>query len=171
MVESGKEIRRLVAGAGNMEAAAGEIVDFFYESFAGTEPQERCNALVRCFKTHAFGELPSGLQEQVRRQVEGVEPGAATRCLVLLASRGKEPVWNGGRGPERFQVALLPTMKMVEEASMVTRVIQQMGWEVEHAAEATGDLLVDFGEWSFEGFPVAGAGRKEANIFLCRSRL
>jgi hypothetical protein len=35
MVESGKEIRRLVAGAGNMEAAAGEIVDFFYGALLG----------------------------------------------------------------------------------------------------------------------------------------
>jgi hypothetical protein len=161
MIESGKEIRRLGAGAGNMEAAAGEIVDFFYESFAGAESKERCNALVRCFKTHAFGELPAGLQGQARRQVEGVEPGAATRCLVLLASRGEEPVWNGGRGPERFQVALLPTMKMVEEASMVTRLIQQMGLEVEHAAGATEDLLVDLEEWSFEGFPVNGAQGSE----------
>ena len=155
------------AGAGCMEEVAGEVVDFLYSCLVDAGSREPCNALVRCFKTHAYGGLPADLKALVREQMAGVdqagsgpaqiEPDISMRCLVLLASRGAEPAWNGRRGSERHQVIPLRTAKMVEEAPMVARMVRQMGLEIEHVVGAPEELLIDLEQRTFNVFHVEEA--------------
>ncbi len=156
MVESGKQLRRMARSATSMEEAAGEMVDYFYESFLGTESGEHNLAQVRCFKTHAYGRLPEELQ-RVGRMGLSVEPQAEMRCLALLASRGEETAWNGRVSSAEHQVIPLQTAKMVEAAPMIAELIHQMGLDVARVVGLPKDLLLDLGERSFNVFHIEDA--------------
>ncbi|WP_213804014.1 hypothetical protein [Granulicella sp. dw_53] len=144
-----------------MEEAADEVVNFLYQGFSKPDSETRSVALVRCFKTHLFGCLPVRLQNLALMRMNGIVPSSGMRCLTLLASRGDEPAWNGRLGSERHQVVPLPTSQIVEEAPMVSRLIQQMGLELEHVVGVPADLLVDLEQRSFNVFHVEEARGSE----------
>jgi hypothetical protein len=165
MIESGKELRRMGADALCMEEAASEVVDFLYERFAAPEGEGPSFALVRCFKTHAYGRLPEELQGDVRSQMSSVEPaaevGPGLRCLALLARRGDEPGWNGRRGSRQHRVLPLPTARIVEEAPMVSRLIRQMGLDIDQVVRSPEELLLELEQRSFNVFHVEDAAGSE----------
>ena len=148
-----------------MEEVASEVVDFLYERFVATEEEHRSFALVRCFTTHSYGGLPDELKGVVRSQLSSVEPAAKVepglRCLALLASRGDEPGWNGRRGSRAHKVLPLPTAKAVEETPMVSRLIQEMGLEVDQVVRSPEELLAELQQRSFNVFHVEEAAGSE----------
>ena len=62
MILAGREIRSLGRNASTMEAAAKEVTTFLYNCFRIRGTQDHCCALVRCFKTHPYDQLPPTLQ-------------------------------------------------------------------------------------------------------------
>jgi hypothetical protein len=157
MIYAGKSLRESAEGARSMEEAVSSMVDFLYDSFCTKTSGTQCNALVRCFKTHAFGALPQDLRAAASGYGVGPTPPDSMRCLVLMASRGEEPAWNGRHGSRNHRVIPLPTARVVQDAPMVAQMIHQMGLEVAHVVGSPADILVDLRERSFNVFHVEEA--------------
>ncbi len=153
MIESGRELRRLGQNARTMEAAAAEIVDHFHDRFLDLQGLPNF-VLVRGFKTHPFGKLPSDLVAAATTQAGSLP--ATTPCLCLLASRGAEPHWNGRAGSEGHRAIPL-SGAAVANAPMIARLFHQMGVAV-NADLSGGDLLmVDEDGQTFNVFHVEHA--------------
>src|SRR4026207_2153784 len=84
-------LRRMGQEAGSMEEAAERIVRYLYENLSGAGLKTPL-ALVRMFKTHAYGDLTEDLQAFAGR-VLGRDPEASMKCLTMLATIGDRPQW------------------------------------------------------------------------------
>jgi two-component system NtrC family sensor kinase len=157
MIHAGKHLRELGGSGVCMEEVVGSMVDFLYDSFCGKTSGVRCNALVRCFKTHSFGALPKDLQALVRRHGADQSPHDSMRCLILMASRGEEPAWNSRYGSTNHRVIPLPTARVLRDAPMVSEMIRQMGLEAAQVVGSPANILVDFKQRSFNVFHVEQA--------------
>lgn len=162
VIEASMRVRRMGAKADSMESAAEEVVDFLYDQFVGCTTKQRCNTLVRLFTTQDYQALPPTLQEEAQRRMAESEQGGEgpiglMRCLVLLASRGDEPGWNGRSGSTRHQVIPLQTAQMVEETPMVARLVLQMGLEIEDVVRRPEEMVFDLEQRSFDVFHVEEA--------------
>ena len=93
MAECSATLRALGDGAESMEAVARQAVQFFYVSFRDSQEQTACT-LVRFFKTHPYGALPSDLQAFAQNVFQGECPSPDTPCITLLATAGDRPEWN-----------------------------------------------------------------------------
>ncbi len=145
MILSSRGLRLLGAGCESFEEAAGQVVEFFFQSFrdmnggsVGGTPDLNC-ALVRCFKTHRFGELPPNLREVVSGTMAGATPEAAMMCLTLMASRGAEPAWNTRYGSVGHRAIPLATAAMIERAPMIARLIEQVGLQPRDVLRASDE--------------------------------
>ncbi len=138
MTELGSRLRKLGNGAGSMEEVAGRITHCLFEDLPGSP-----SVLVRMFKTHNYGELPEELQAVAKRAAGGGRLEDSTKCLTLLATAGEKPEWNDRRGSEGHQVIPLLSAEMVASAPMISRLIDQMGLDVQSVLEPGAQLLVD----------------------------
>ncbi len=127
MIGSSRVLRQLGEGSGSMEEAAGRVVDFFHDSFRVPGTGESAFVLVRCFKTHRFGELPPDLREAALGGLHGGLADEAMMCLALLATRGAQAAWNTRHGSRGHRAIPLATMAMLERAPMIARLVEQVG--------------------------------------------
>ena len=134
-VTLGQAVRRCNAHATHQDEVAGRVVDYFYESFRDPLTGLHSCALVRCFQTHPFAGLPRETQEFALR----LNPASASieglRCLALLASRGEEPEWNSVADSVNHRAIPLPDAAMIEQAPMISRLLEQMGLEARNIVE------------------------------------
>jgi hypothetical protein len=162
MIHSGRELRNLGAEAQSMDQAAAEIVNLFYECFRNVEGTPNC-ALVRCFKTHPYLDLPRELQDEAAQHMKGASVPVALQCLCLLASRGQRPEWNDHAASAGHRAIPLLSPETVAEAPMIARMFQQMGVGVDRIlapAQDQGsghDLLVDADGQHFNVFHIEQA--------------
>src|SRR3569833_3090086 len=88
-LRTGREIRRVCADATTLEEAAQRMCQSLYDDLYDGDRSRRACALVRCYKTHAFRELPEALQSFVRASSpNAADVTDATKCLVLLGTAG-----------------------------------------------------------------------------------
>src|SRR4051794_224437 len=92
-LRTGREIRSLSSEAATLETAAQQMCHALHAGLRADDGAPAC-VLVRCYKTHPFGELPAPLQQFARGSALAAGVGPETRCLVLLGSAGDEPGWN-----------------------------------------------------------------------------
>jgi hypothetical protein len=131
MLRAGIAIRRLLRGSERLEDAAQLLTRYLYDQcIVGTSGERAC-ALVRFYKTHAYGNLEPALQEFARAQLGGSEPGDALRCLTLIATSGDEAAWNSRHESRGHQAIPLPTAEAVRAAPMVMRLIEELGLDIE----------------------------------------
>jgi len=158
MIECGRTVRRLGEGAASMEAAADQIVRFFYDSLVDTASGKRNCALVRCFKTHRFAQLPPDLAAAARRQL--TRPGRVSPempCLTLLATAGDLPEWNDSSCSLHHAAIPLESVAIVEQAPMIAALLGQMGLEIEAALYPSPELILDAEQHAFNVFHVRDA--------------
>jgi hypothetical protein len=143
MLRAGIAIRRLVRGSESLEAAAQLITRYLYDHCANAASGERACALVRFYKTHAYGQLEPELREFATAQLDGIVPADTMRCLTLIASAGDEPAWNSRHESQGHKAIPLPTADAVRAAPMVMRLIEDLGIDVDRvvtgATRATRD--------------------------------
>jgi hypothetical protein len=143
MTRCGAGIRAAADGAPSMERAAGSIVRYFYDELAGADGARAC-ALVRCYKTHAFGMLPDDLKRYARR-VYGTmafsPPDAAMKGLTRVATIGDEPEWNDRRASKGHQAIPLPTPHVVERAPMIAQLIRELGLDIAHVVQPGAGIV------------------------------
>lgn len=131
MLRAGIAIRRAVRGAESLEGAADVIVRYLYDHCVDVKTGERSCAMARFYKTHPFGGLEPAQQRFATAQLGDMPPSEEMRCLTLLATAGDEPAWNS-RHESRGHVAIpLPTAESVRAAPMVTRLIEELGLDLE----------------------------------------
>jgi hypothetical protein len=131
MLRVGVAVRQAVRGAGTLEDAANAAARYFYDNCIDPETNERTCALVRFYKTHAFGDLEPELKVFATSMMSGELPSDGMRCLVLLATVGDEPEWNARRESRSHQAIPLPSAGNVRQAPMIARLIEDLGLDIE----------------------------------------
>jgi hypothetical protein len=154
LARCGDAIRGFAKTATSMEDAARSTVDFLWDELR--DGDDAGCVLLRLYKTHPYGDLPSDLQA-FARGVLGSEPDAATRCLVLLATRGREPAWNDRRQSEGHQAIPLPSVEFVRRLPMVAALIEQLGLDLADVVEPKADRAVDLAQRAYDVFHVEQA--------------
>jgi len=157
MTELGSSIRRLGDGASTMEEVANRVVRELYDHLIERDSGERCCALVRLFKTHAYGELDERLRIVAQGLLHGETPKPGMRCLTLLATAGDKPQWNSRRESVAHQVIPLVSAEMLSKVPMISNLLQQLGVEVDVLLNPNSGLLVESGPSSFNVFYVPEA--------------
>lgn len=137
VAECSDAIRGIGRGFQTMEEVAQEITRYLYEHLVDADGKPAC-ALVRLYKTHAFGELPPDVADFVRAASDP-EPDADARCLTLLGTAGDLPEWNSRHASVGHKAIPLLSAQMVERLPMVHRLITQLGVDVEAILHADPD--------------------------------
>nr|ADC36142.1 conserved hypothetical protein [uncultured bacterium 162] len=161
-VTLGQAVRRCNAHATYQDQAADCVVDYFYNTFRDPLTGLPGCALVRCFQTHPFADLPREAQDAALR----IDPASASieglRCLALLASRGEEARWNGVAGSVKHRAIPLPTTAMIERTPMISRLLEQMGLEARNIVEPHTRALMSESQYrNFGVFHVETAAGSE----------
>lgn len=156
MTECGAGLRQVGQGAHTMEEAAAAIVRFLYTKFIDRSSGQPACALVRFFKTHAWGGLEPDLQQFAARML-GKTPDPAMPCLTLLATAGDRPEWNDRRRSTGHQAIPLASAAAVAKAPMIATLIQQFGIDVNTVLQPDPHLLLDLSQRTFNVFHVSEA--------------
>ena len=156
MTECSAHLRGSGVGAGSMEEAATRVVRHLYEEIIDGETGQRACALVRFYKTHAYGALPAELQG-FARAAHGGELAANTPCLTLLATVGDEQDWNERRNSAGHRAIPLPSPQVVQQLPMVAQLVSQLGLEVSTVLQPDPHLIVDLAQRTFNVFYVPEA--------------
>ena len=153
-------VRKAASGSPSMEAAAQRVCRYFYDELCADDELRAC-VLVRCYKTHPFGRLPSDLQEFAARALGAsphVEPPSTTmKCLTLLASAGDEPEWNDRRASAAHRAIPLPSPRIVERAPMIAQLIRDFGLDIAKLVEPSDDVVRDIAGRTYGVFHVEHA--------------
>lgn len=123
-------LRKLRMGAESMEDAANRLVRYFYDSLLLKATGKRSCALVRFFVTRPCGTLDAELQTIVRRILGEIPESPTHKCLVLLATVGDQPEWNGRKLSKGHQVIPLPSEQAVSNIPMISQLMYQLGIDV-----------------------------------------
>lgn len=140
-IRCGAELRRIIQGAKTIEDAAQSICAFLYESLDGAEADQPVVALVRCYKTHAYSELPPDLQGYARNVLKRKPSSPYVKCLTLLGTAGTRPEWNSRYRSIGHRAIPLESVEMVEQAPMVAQLIRQLGLDLQSVVAPTPEIL------------------------------
>jgi hypothetical protein len=153
----GTELRKLIQGASSVEEAAQGITSFLHRSLTDLETGEPSCALVRCYKTHSFGELPADLQGFARNVLKRKPTSPHVKCLTLLGTTGLRAEWNSRHRSIGHQAIPLESVEMVEQAPMVSQLIRQLGLDIGAIIAPTPEILRQMEGKSYGVFYVARA--------------
>jgi hypothetical protein len=156
MTRCGITLRKLGADTQSMEETANRIVRHLYSELGDQQTGEPACALVRFYKTHAYGELPPELCD-FARGVLGYIPPPTTKCLTLLASAGERPEWNARHTSVGHQAIPLTSPEFVARLPMIAQLIKQFGIEVETLLTADAATIVDLYQRTYNVFYVPNA--------------
>jgi hypothetical protein len=140
MLRCSTELRRATKDAPTMEVAAQRVCRVLYNELATPDGGRAC-ALVRCYKTHAFGKLEPELQSFAKAVMPGQPGSASMRCLILLGTVGDEPAWNSRHSSASHKAIPLPSAEVVERAPMIAQLIRQFGLELADVVQPAADLV------------------------------
>jgi hypothetical protein len=140
MLRCSTELRRATKEASTMEEASQRVCRVLYDELVTSEGSKAC-ALVRCYKTHAFGKLGPELKAFARAVHHGNPLAPAIRCLTLLGTVGDEPTWNSRRASAGHQAIPLPSAEIVEKTPMIAQLIRQFGLDLADVIQPKNDLV------------------------------
>ena len=116
MLRAGIALRRMVRGPESLEEAANHVVRYLYDHCVDSNTGVRSCALIRFYKTHAFGTLELEQQLFAERLLGEQSVDDDMRCLALVATAGDEREWNSRRDSESHQAIPLPSADIVRRA-------------------------------------------------------
>lgn len=155
LVACREAMRDLGKDSDSLETTAGEVVRFFYSEFGKSEQEKAC-VLARAYLT-----LPlSGLRADQRRFAEeasSVPLHEESRCLVLMATAGVEPGWNSPSDSKGHQAIPLVTEEAINQAPMVSQLMQQLGVDVRSLVDSRSEIIVDTSKTDFNVFHIENA--------------
>lgn len=156
-IRLGSEVRKIILTASSIEAAAQSMCDWLYESLEDSTTGAPSSALVRCYKTHSYGELSTDLQGFARNALKRRPTTPHVKCLTLLGTAGSRPEWNSRYRSIGHRAIPLETVEMVEQAPMVAQLIRQLGLDVSSVIAPTPEILRQIQGKSYGVFYVARA--------------
>jgi hypothetical protein len=152
--ECGAALSELGAGSGSMEETANRIVRCLYDQLGAGVSGERACALVRFYKTHAYGGLPPDLQA-FANGILGDEAGSDDmKCLTLLATVGQNAKWTSRANSEGHKAIPLPSEDFVGRIPMISRLVTQLGLELGQLLRPDPTILLDLHERTYNVFHV-----------------
>jgi hypothetical protein len=140
MLRSSPRLRETATGAPTFELAAQRVCRFLYDELVGAGGERQC-ALVRCYKTNAFGSLDQELQTFVRTTMGFRQPWAAMKCLTLMATVGQTAAWNSRHNSRGHRAIPLPSPEIVEKAPMISQLIKEFGLEISSVLQPSPEVV------------------------------
>jgi hypothetical protein len=140
MLKCSLRLRETTAGAPTLEASAQRICRFLYDELHGPDVPHAC-ALVRCYKTHAFGGLDPELQKFARTVLGGDPPSRDMKCLTLMATVGESAAWNSRHLSRGHRAIPLPSPEIVEKAPMIAQLIKELGLELSAVLKPSPEVV------------------------------
>jgi two-component system, NtrC family, sensor kinase len=156
MAQASTRLRKLGRGAHSMEEASQRMASFFFDELGAPDGQQRGCVLVRVYKTHRFGDLPSELQEFAAQVASGPLPAQAP-CLALLGTVGVEPAWCARQRSNGHRAIPLPSVEAVARLPMVAQLVSQLGFDVASLITGANETLLDQNEQTFNVFYIPTA--------------
>jgi hypothetical protein len=157
MTACGAALRAVSAGARSMEEVATRIVRHLYENLTGSPSEPRACALVRFFKTQAYGTLDRELRATADALMESTSPAEGMKCLTLLATCGERPEWNERRRSVGHRAIPLPSKRAIARVPMIAQLIKQLGLEESEITHPRPALMMDAEQRTYNVFYVAEA--------------
>jgi two-component system NtrC family sensor kinase len=140
MLKCSLSLREKLTGAPTLETSAHRTCRFLYDELHGPDTSRAC-ALVRCYKTHAFGALDPELQGFARGILGEAEPRASMKCLTLMATVGQSAGWNSRHLSRSHRAIPLPSPEIVEKAPMISQLIKELGVELEVVLQPSPEVV------------------------------
>jgi hypothetical protein len=156
-VNCGRSLRSLGSRVLTMEAAANEIVRFFYDNFVERQSKTKSCALVRLFKTHDYTTLDDDLKAFAQKMLDKTNQAQNYKCFTLLATRGINTEWDTRKGSKGHQAIPLPSIQVVEKIPMMRNLIKQMGLEINSVINPDPKIILDLSQRTFNVFHVPEA--------------
>ena len=140
MLRCSLALRETASSAATLEASAQRSCRLLYDELRSANGERQC-ALVRCYKTHAYGALDPELKQFARNALANKEPQASMKCLTLMATVGQLANWNSRHQSRGHQAIPLPSPEMVEKAPMISQLIKELGMEVTNVLAPSPDII------------------------------
>ncbi|HUQ99902.1 MAG TPA: hypothetical protein VM166_10635 [Gemmatimonadaceae bacterium] len=140
MLKCSLKLREVAAGAPTLEVAAQRVCKFLYDELR-TPDGERACALVRCYKTHAYGTLAPDLQQFAQSILAGAEAKQGMKCLTLMATVGQSAAWNSRFLSQGHRAIPLPSPEIVEKAPMISQLIKELGLELTAVLQPSPEVV------------------------------
>lgn len=153
------ELRRIIHGSSTIEGAAQTMCELLFESLRDSKTGNPSTALVRCYKTHSYSELPSDLQGFARNVLKRKPANPQVKCLTLMGTAGSRPEWNSRYRSIGHRAIPLESIEMVEQAPMVAQLIRQLGIDVGAIVSPSPEILRQIEGKSYGVFYVPRARR------------
>jgi hypothetical protein len=140
MLKCSLRLRETATGAPTLEISAQRVCRFLYDELHGPDGQRAC-ALVRCYKTHAYGSLDPDLQSFARDALGTEVPRPTMKVLTLMATVGQSAAWNSRHLSRGHRAVPLPSPEIVEKAPMISQLIKELGLELSYALQPSPDIV------------------------------
>jgi hypothetical protein len=140
MLKCSPRLRETATGAPTLELAAQRVSRFLYDELQSVDGERQC-ALVRCYKTNAYGSLDPELQSFVRTVMGFRQPWPAMKCLTLMATVGQTAAWNSRHNSRGHRAIPLPSPEIIEKAPMIAQLIKEFGLEISSVLQPTPDVV------------------------------
>ena len=140
MLKCSLRLRETASGAQTLEVSAQRVCRFLYDELRGPDGLRAC-ALVRCYKTHAYGSLDTELQAFARDALGSEPPRPTMKCLTLMASVGQSANWNSRHLSRGHRTIPLPSREIVEKAPMISGLIKELGLELSYVIQPSPDIV------------------------------
>jgi hypothetical protein len=150
-------LRKIGKDCLSMEDAAKKTVELFYNGFTDETGAAKDFALVRLFKTHAFGKLDPGLKKFAAQCFPDVAVNTNTKCLTLLATTGDALEWKSRGNSKGHKAIPLSSEDVVNKLPMIRNLIKQLGLDVKTVISPDPGLLKDMAEKTYNVFLVPDA--------------
>ena len=140
MLKCSLKLREVTAGAPTLEVSAQRVCRFFYDELR-TPGGDRACALVRCYKTHAYGTLAPDLQQFAQSVLGATDPKHTMKCLTLMATVGQSAAWNSRFLSQGHRAIPLPSPEIVEKAPMISQLIKELGLELSAVLQPSPEVV------------------------------
>jgi len=140
MLKCSPRLRETATGAPTLELAAQRVSRFLYDELQGADGERQC-ALVRCYKTTAFGSLEPDLQDFARAAMGSRQPWPTMKCLTLMATVGQTAAWNSRHYSRGHRAIPLPSPEIIEKAPMISQLIKEFGLELSSVLQPSPEVV------------------------------
>jgi hypothetical protein len=140
MLKCSLNLRETASGAPTLEISAQRVCRFLYDELHGPDGQRAC-ALVRCYKTNAYGSLDPDLQAFARDALGSDAPRSMMKVLTLMATVGQRAGWNSRHLSRGHRAIPLPSPEIVEKAPMISQLIKELGLQLSNVLQSSPDIV------------------------------
>ena len=155
--ECGNALRGMGSGAGTLEAAANNIVQHLYNNLVDPQTNQKSCALVRCYKTHPYGQLASGLREFASGILGSAPDSPDMKCLTMMATAGEHSDWNSRSTSNGHRAIPLASADFVGQIPMIAQLVSQFGIDMGSVIDPDPNVIGDLARQTFNTFHIADA--------------